>query len=83
MSGIAEILIDQGFKITGSDKAASENTERLQSLGTKIYIGHDLRNLEPDVDAKALALRLLRVLASDSDQGTDTTAGGPRPVVAA
>lgn len=50
MSGIAEILIDQGFKITGSDKASSENTERLQSLGTKVYIGHDARNVEQDVD---------------------------------
>ncbi len=51
MSGIAEILIDQGFKVTGSDKAASDNTERLQSLGAKVYIGHDAKNLEPDVDA--------------------------------
>ena len=50
MSGIAEILIDQGFKIVGSDKAASDNTERLQSLGTKLYIGHDGKNVEPDVD---------------------------------
>jgi UDP-N-acetylmuramate--alanine ligase len=50
MSGIAEILIDQGFKITGSDKAASDNTERLQSLGTKVFIGHDAKNVEPDAD---------------------------------
>ena len=50
MSGIAEILIDQGFKITGSDKATSDNTERLQSLGTKVYIGHDAKNVEPDAD---------------------------------
>lgn len=50
MSGIAEILIDQGFKIVGSDKAASDNTERLQSLGTKLYFGHDAKNVEPDVD---------------------------------
>jgi UDP-N-acetylmuramate--alanine ligase len=50
MSGIAEILIDQGFRISGSDKAASDNTERLQSLGTKVYIGHDAKNVEPDAD---------------------------------
>ena len=50
MSGIAEILVDQGFTITGSDKAASENTDRLQSLGTRVYIGHDPKNVEPDVD---------------------------------
>lgn len=50
MSGIAEILIDQGFTITGSDKAASDNTERLQSLGVKLFVGHDAKNLDPDVD---------------------------------
>jgi UDP-N-acetylmuramate--alanine ligase len=50
MSGIAEILIDQGFRITGSDKAVSENTERLQSLGARIVIGHDPHNVESDVD---------------------------------
>lgn len=51
MSGIAEILIDQGFTITGSDRAASDNTERLEHLGTRVYIGHDAKNVEPDVDA--------------------------------
>ncbi len=51
MSGIAEILIDQEFLITGSDKAESDNTERLRSLGAKVYIGHAAANLEPDVDA--------------------------------
>ena len=50
MSGIAEILIDEGFAVTGSDRAASDNTERLESLGAKVYIGHDARNLEPEVD---------------------------------
>lgn len=51
MSGIAEILLDQGFTVTGSDRAASENTERLESLGSKVYIGHNAANIEPDVDA--------------------------------
>ena len=51
MSGIAEILIDQKFSVTGSDKAVSENTERLASLGAKVHIGHDAKNLDSDVDA--------------------------------
>jgi UDP-N-acetylmuramate--alanine ligase len=51
MSGIAEILIDQGFSVTGSDKAPSDNTERLVSLGARVSIGHAAKNLEPDVDA--------------------------------
>jgi UDP-N-acetylmuramate--alanine ligase len=51
MSGIAEILLDQGFSVTGSDKAASDNTERMVALGAHVYAGHDARNLENDVDA--------------------------------
>jgi UDP-N-acetylmuramate--alanine ligase len=51
MSGIAEILNAEGFAVTGSDRAASENTERLQSLGITVLIGHDATNLAADVDA--------------------------------
>jgi len=50
MSGLAEILMDQGFTITGSDRAASDNTERVEGLGATLYIGHDAGNVEPDVD---------------------------------
>ncbi|CUS79283.1 UDP-N-acetylmuramate--L-alanine ligase [Candidatus Kryptonium thompsonii] len=50
MSGIAEILLDQGFKITGSDKQLSDITERLANLGAKIYEGHSPEHVEPDVD---------------------------------
>ena len=50
MSGIAEILIDQGFTVSGSDKALSDVTERLHSLGAAIYEGHKAENLAPDVD---------------------------------
>ncbi|MGB2868726.1 MAG: UDP-N-acetylmuramate--L-alanine ligase [Bacteroidota bacterium] len=50
MSGIAEILLDQGFRISGSDRALSEVTERLQKLGAKIYEGHKGSNIVADVD---------------------------------
>ena len=50
MSGIAEILLDQGFKVSGSDKALSEVTERLASLGAVIYEGHKAENIAADVD---------------------------------
>ena len=40
MSGIAEILLNQGFEISGSDLAFSEVTNRLKKLGIKIYEGH-------------------------------------------
>lgn len=46
MSGIAEILLSQGFNITGSDLNKSEITDRLESLGIKIYEGHSPENLK-------------------------------------
>ncbi len=46
MSGIAEILLNQGFEISGSDRALSEVTSHLSSLGMKIYEGHSPENLK-------------------------------------
>lgn len=46
MSGIAEILLNQGFQISGSDKSLSEITDRLSSLGMEIYEGHSPENLK-------------------------------------
>ena len=49
MSGIAEILINMGFTVSGSDKHPSEITDRLKKLGAKIYKGHSANNVK-DVD---------------------------------
>jgi UDP-N-acetylmuramate--alanine ligase len=46
MSGIAEILLDQGFEVSGSDNSLTEITERLTELGAKIYKGHSPENLK-------------------------------------
>jgi UDP-N-acetylmuramate--alanine ligase len=40
MSGIAEVLLNMGFRVTGSDLKRSDVTARLESLGAKIYEGH-------------------------------------------
>jgi UDP-N-acetylmuramate--alanine ligase len=45
MSGIAEILLSQGFEISGSDRTLSEVTKRLSDIGIKIYEGHSAENL--------------------------------------
>jgi UDP-N-acetylmuramate--alanine ligase len=50
MSGIAEILINEGFKISGSDKSLSEVTEHLRSLGAEIFEGHHAENIRNDID---------------------------------
>jgi UDP-N-acetylmuramate--alanine ligase len=46
MSGIAEILINLGYRVTGSDARRSETTERLERLGAKVYAGHDASHVE-------------------------------------
>jgi UDP-N-acetylmuramate--alanine ligase len=59
MSGIAEILLNQGFVITGSDLHKTEVTERLESLGIKVYEGHASENLkEADVVVYSSAVNL-------------------------
>ena len=45
MSGIAEILKNWNFNVTGSDIAPSENTDKLINNRIKVTIGHDFRKL--------------------------------------
>ena len=47
MSGIAELLHNQGFAIQGSDMAESANVTRLRQLGIPVIIGHSADNLGP------------------------------------
>src|SRR3954471_13997962 len=46
MSGIAEIMIRIGYTVQGSDAKASANTERLEKLGARIFIGHSPESIE-------------------------------------
>lgn len=58
MSGIAEVLLNQGYKITGSDVVSSTNTDRLKKMGAEIYIGHQAQNIESsDVVVYSSAIR--------------------------
>ena len=45
MCGIAEVLLNQGYVISGSDIRASEVTERLISKGASVFIGHQESNI--------------------------------------
>ena len=45
MSGIAEILVQSGYLVQGSDIKASNNTKRLEKLGIKIFIGQRKSNI--------------------------------------
>ncbi len=46
MSGIAEILINLGYEVSGSDLRESERTDRLKALGAEIFTGHFPSNIK-------------------------------------
>lgn len=46
MSGLAAILLNAGYKVSGSDSRESENTKKLEKDGAKIYIGHNANNID-------------------------------------
>jgi UDP-N-acetylmuramate--alanine ligase len=45
MGGIAEVLLNEGYQISGSDIQRSAMTERLEKLGAQVHIGHKAENL--------------------------------------
>lgn len=46
MSGLAEILVTEGYTVTGSDSKDSKVVERLRNLGITIYINHSEENIK-------------------------------------
>ena len=46
MSGIAEVLLNHGYQVQGSDLKASKITERLEGLGARVFIGQKAENLD-------------------------------------
>ena len=60
MSSLAEILFNRGYSVCGSDMQNSATTERLSSLGIKVYIGHSEDNVKnecPDVIVRTDAVQ--------------------------
>ncbi len=58
MSGIAEVLLNLGYRVSGSDVKLSTNTQRLEKLGGRIYEGHSAANVEgADVIVTSTAVR--------------------------
>ena len=45
MSGIAEVLLNLGYRVSGSDLAVSASTQRLESYGAQIFIGHHAQHI--------------------------------------
>ena len=58
MSGIAELLLNQGYRVSGSDLRESDTTKRLADLGGEIIIGHSTENItEVDVVVTSTAVK--------------------------
>jgi UDP-N-acetylmuramate--alanine ligase len=55
MSGIAEVLLTLGYRVSGSDLAPSETAERLTGLGARISYGHDPAHVGSDVDVVVIS----------------------------
>jgi len=58
MGGIAEVLLSEGYQISGSDLSDNALTKRLRSLGAEIYLGHDashIRNADVVVRSSAVS----------------------------
>ena len=50
MSGLAEILLKEGFNVSGSDMKESDMTNKLKGLGAKVIIGQVAENIEDNID---------------------------------
>ncbi len=58
MSGIAELLANLGYEVTGSDAKRSDVTERLERLGVRVWAGHDAEHVgDADVVVTSSAIR--------------------------
>jgi UDP-N-acetylmuramate--alanine ligase len=55
MSGIAEVLLNLGYHVSGSDIAESETTRRLTALGARISYGHRAAHVTPEVDVVVIS----------------------------
>jgi len=55
MSGIAEVLLNLGHKISGSDSTESEATKRLSRLGAQVMYGHRSDSVHPGIDVVVMS----------------------------
>ena len=72
MNGIAEVLVNQGFDVSGSDLQESRATGHLRELGVRVFTGHDATNIDgadvlvvstavPEGNPEVVAARELRI----------------------
>ena len=67
MSGIAEVLVNLGYVVQGSDQADSANVKRLRDKGVKVMVGHAADNLH---DARVIVVSSAIISSRRSRSGT-------------
>ena len=72
MSGIAELLANLGYVVSGSDEKRSAVTDRLPTLGIRVALGHDAANVG-DADVVVISSAVRR-----DEPGSRRGAGGGR-----
>jgi UDP-N-acetylmuramate-alanine ligase len=73
MSGIAELLANLGYDVSGSDLKASDVTDRLQTLGVRIGFGHQAANVgQADVVVVSSAVREGNPEVAEARGGTES-----------
>src|SRR3989304_4231508 len=81
MSGIAEILLNPGNRVTGSDQRRNEAVERLAELGAKIFVGHEASHTEGAhvvVYSSAVSSDNIEVQVARQRQGAPNPPARPR-----
>lgn len=77
MSGLAEVLINLGYQVSGSDLKNSPIVERLRSLGVKIHSAHDAKNVSDVhviVVSSAIPPRILKLRMHENSRFRSSTA---------
>ena len=70
MSGIAEVLVNQGYRVTGSDLGENAATRRLQKMGAKVIRGHGAENTaDADVVVVSTAVKAVDMMMDQAKDG--------------
>ena len=64
MSGLAEVLLQEGFTISGSDSQRSELTRHLEEKGATVFYGQTADNIKPGIDVESTLPPSIRIMPS-------------------
>ena len=78
MSGIAEVLLNLGYRVSGSDQRDSDVTRRLQALGGRIFVGHRAEQVA-SADVVVIPARSRATMPRSGLRAAETFPSSPAP----